>query len=266
MGLQYKKIHACPNDYILYRKEFEALHKCPRCGLSRYKVKDGGCSSDEDVDMDNINFDGMLCHPVDSLQWKKIDSLFPNFGSEARNLRLKLALDGMNPFGNLSTNHNSWSVLLSIYNLPPWLCMKRKYVILCMMIAGKGHHACSISEQQTSYLQLKHGKKIVYTRHQKFLRPNHPYRRLKKVFNGCQEHEFAPTLLTSEKVNDQVKDINIIFGKIQKKSTEKKLWKKRSIFFDLPYWCHLDVRHYTNVMHVEKNVCDSVIGILLNIN
>nr|KYP35492.1 hypothetical protein KK1_043474 [Cajanus cajan] len=49
MGLQYKKIHACPNDCILYRKEFEALHKCPYHGLSRYKVKDGGGNSDEDI-------------------------------------------------------------------------------------------------------------------------------------------------------------------------------------------------------------------------
>jgi len=40
MGMEYKKIHACPNDFILYRKKFESLHKCPRCGVSRYKVKD----------------------------------------------------------------------------------------------------------------------------------------------------------------------------------------------------------------------------------
>ena len=39
MGLQYKKIHACPNDCILYRKEFEGEHKCPHCGASRYKLK-----------------------------------------------------------------------------------------------------------------------------------------------------------------------------------------------------------------------------------
>jgi len=35
--------------------------------------------------------------------------------------------------------------------------------------------------------------------------------------------------------------------------------------FDLPYWSDLDVRHCIDVMHVEKNVCDSVIGMLLNI-
>ena len=42
----------------------------------------------------------------------------------------------MNPFGNLSNNHSSWLVLLVIYNLPPTLCMKCKYMMLCMMISG----------------------------------------------------------------------------------------------------------------------------------
>jgi len=35
--------------------------------------------------------------------------------------------------------------------------------------------------------------------------------------------------------------------------------------FDLPYWSDLDVRHCIDVMHVEKNVYDSVIIMLLNI-
>jgi len=40
---------------------------------------------------------------------------------------------------------------------------------------------------------------------------------------------------------------------------------KKSIFFDLPYWSKLEVRHCIDVMLVEKNVCDSLIGTLLNI-
>ena len=44
------------------------------------------------------------------------------------------------------------------------------------------------------------------------------------------------------------------------------IWKKKSIFFDLPYWLRLEVKHCIDVMHVEKNVCDSLIGTLLNIN
>jgi len=47
IGLEYRKIHACPNDCILYRKEFEGLHKCPRCGVSRYKVKDDDKDEDD---------------------------------------------------------------------------------------------------------------------------------------------------------------------------------------------------------------------------
>ena len=35
--------------------------------------------------------------------------------------------------------------------------------------------------------------------------------------------------------------------------------------FDLPYWSDLDVTHCIDVMHVKKNVCDSVIGTFLNI-
>ena len=40
MGMEYKKIHACPNDCILYRKEYESLHECPVYGISHYKAKD----------------------------------------------------------------------------------------------------------------------------------------------------------------------------------------------------------------------------------
>jgi len=37
--MEYKKIHVCPNDYILFKKDFELLKNCSRCGLSRYKLK-----------------------------------------------------------------------------------------------------------------------------------------------------------------------------------------------------------------------------------
>ena len=45
----------------------------------------------------------------------------------------------------------------------------------------------------------------------------------------------------------------------------KKIWKKSSIFFDIPYWFVLDVRHCIDMMYMEKNICDSLIGTLLNI-
>ncbi|KAL8107464.1 hypothetical protein AgCh_024030 [Apium graveolens] len=47
MGMNVKKIHACPNDYVLFRKEHEHLHTCSKCGASRYK-RDGNNSSIND--------------------------------------------------------------------------------------------------------------------------------------------------------------------------------------------------------------------------
>ena len=75
----------------------------------------------------------------------------------------------------------------------------------------------------------------------------------------------APKSLTGEEVYSRVERINVTFGKNQRIAGEKNIWKKRSIFFDLPYWRSLDVRHSIDVMHVEKNVCDSLISTLLHI-
>ncbi|XP_042423632.1 uncharacterized protein LOC122011311 [Zingiber officinale] len=36
--LGYEKIHACPNDCCLFRKELKDLDSCPKCGSSRWKV------------------------------------------------------------------------------------------------------------------------------------------------------------------------------------------------------------------------------------
>lgn len=44
------------------------------------------------------------------------------------------------------------------------------------------------------------------------------------------------------------------------------IWKKRSIFFDLPYWKGNLLQHNLDVMHIEKNVVDNIIDTLLNID
>ena len=130
----------------------------------------------------------------------------------------------------------------------------------------KGHYTCPIYEKNMSFIQLKHGKKTIYTRHRRFLQPYHPYQRLKKAFNGSQKNESAPKPLARKEFYDWVNDIVTIFVKNQKKpSSEPNIRKKRPIFFDMPYWSNLDVRHCIYVMHVEKNVCDILIGTLLNI-
>jgi hypothetical protein len=78
----------------------------------------------------------MLRHPADGSQWRAIDKEYSNFADDARNLRFALSIDGMNPFIEQSSSHSTWPVTLCIYNLPPWLCMKRKFIILRVLIQG----------------------------------------------------------------------------------------------------------------------------------
>jgi hypothetical protein len=38
LGLEIQKIHACPNDYIIYCGEYKNLNAFPVCHASRYKI------------------------------------------------------------------------------------------------------------------------------------------------------------------------------------------------------------------------------------
>jgi len=171
LGLEVQKIHACPNDCILYRGDYENLDACPVCGALRYKIRkdDPGDVEGERPrkrvpakvmwyspiiprlkrlfrNKDNAKLmrwhkkerkqDSMLRHPADGSQWRKIDRTYTDFALDARNIRFGMSTDGMNPFGEMSSGHNTWPVTLCIYNLPPWLCMKRKFIMMHILIPG----------------------------------------------------------------------------------------------------------------------------------
>lgn len=172
LGLEVEKIHACKNDCILYRGEdYGDLDKCPNCGLDRFKRKKAGGDDDEIgsnrkgcpkkvfwyfpiIPRLQRSFanrkesqllrwhkeghkekEGLIRHPADSIQWHNIDSKNEDFAADPRNIRLCLSTDGMNPFMNNST-HSTWPIVLTIFNLPPWLCNKRKYIMLSGLIPG----------------------------------------------------------------------------------------------------------------------------------
>ena len=63
-----------------------------------------------------------------------MDITFPTFAADARNIRFGLSTDGMNPFGEQSSDHSTWPVTLFIYNLSPWLCMKWKFIMMLVLI------------------------------------------------------------------------------------------------------------------------------------
>ncbi|XP_057806813.1 uncharacterized protein LOC131021574 isoform X3 [Salvia miltiorrhiza] len=360
LGMKYEKIHACPEDCILYRNEYANLVNCPTCGKSRWKVLKNDkinegvpakvlwyfppiprfqrmfgnkeMSSNLRWHADKRVRDGHLRHPADSPAWKLVDEQWPNFGNEPRNLRLALSADGINPHSVMSSKYSCWPIILITYNLPPWLCMKRKHMMLTLLVSGphqpgndidvylapliddlkqlwevgaeiydayhkenfmlravllwtindfpaygnlsgskvKGYFACPVCADQTYAKNLKHSRKMSYTGHRRFLPDHHPYRRQKKTFNGKNELGPTPNILSGSEVFERVENINCVWGKKSKKSQskgadDKSAWKKKSIFFELEYWKHLHIRHCLDVMHIEKNVCESLFGTLLNI-
>jgi hypothetical protein len=81
--------------------------------------------------------DETLRVPADGSQWRKIErKWWPDFACDARNIWFCLSVDGINPFGEQSSNHSTWPMTICIYNLPPWLCMKRKFIMMPVLIEG----------------------------------------------------------------------------------------------------------------------------------
>ena len=80
--------------------------------------------------------DGHLRHSVDSPSWKLVDYQWPNFLNEPINLRLAISTNGINPHRTFSSIYSYWLVIMVIYNLPPLLCMKRKFMMLTLLISS----------------------------------------------------------------------------------------------------------------------------------
>ena len=78
--------------------------------------------------------DRLLRHPANSKAWKTFDEIHESFSLETHNVRLGLATDGFNPFGNMSLNYSIWPVGLVLYNLPPWMYMKQPNFMLSLFI------------------------------------------------------------------------------------------------------------------------------------
>ena len=67
---------------------------------------------------------------------KLCNQLHPSFAIESRNVRLGLCTDGFQPFGQTGQQYSSWPVIVSPYNLPPWMCMKDEYMFLSIIVPG----------------------------------------------------------------------------------------------------------------------------------
>ena len=158
-GVQHWQVHTCPEGHLLYEGENEDLEECPTCHHARYfpgsnkvpqrvvryfdvvkhllrlfKCPDiakhmtwHGAHKSRDQKMRSV---------VDSEQWKTIDRLYPDFAEVLTNLRLGLVGDGIIPFKNNAIKHSTWVLLITIYNLPPWLLTKKFFISLAVLILG----------------------------------------------------------------------------------------------------------------------------------
>jgi hypothetical protein len=79
--------------------------------------------------------DDEIAHPGDGTQWQRFDDKHKEFSADPRNIQFGLSTDGMNPFNERTSDHNTWPVILTMYNILTWLCQKRKY-LLTILIQG----------------------------------------------------------------------------------------------------------------------------------
>ncbi|KAG8377290.1 hypothetical protein BUALT_Bualt08G0013900 [Buddleja alternifolia] len=162
LGLAYEKIDACINKCMLYYKENKHKEECVVCHHPRYKpVKPGArkkvphsvlhylpitprlqrlymsSHSCEHMTWHKKCFeDGIMTHPAHGEAWKHFDNTHTQFSSDPRSIRLGLCTDGFSPFNMSGAPYSCWPVILTVYNLPPGMCMQRQYMYLSMVIPG----------------------------------------------------------------------------------------------------------------------------------
>uniref|UniRef100_A0A151UIM5 Transposase n=2 Tax=Cajanus cajan TaxID=3821 RepID=A0A151UIM5_CAJCA len=164
LGLGSMKIDCCPSGCMLYYKENEMLQNCKVCQRQRYKrfTRRG---KDKVVPLKSMWYfplvprlkrlyssmqtahemkwhhthqrePSSLSHPSDAEAWRHFDETWPDFAQEPRNVRLGLCADGFAPFDKTGRTYSCWPVIVTPYNLPSWLCMRREFMFLTIIIPG----------------------------------------------------------------------------------------------------------------------------------
>lgn len=164
LGLGYNIIHACLRGCVLFRGVFAGLNRCPTCQTPRFYRRGRDkkpvrvlrhfpliprlrrmygteyLSNLMTWWVDNRSIDGTMRNVADSPAWRHVDEQFTDFAGDARNLRLILSADGVNPFSFKTTTWSTWPVLIFIANLPPWAMTKKFFILLTLLISGPSAH------------------------------------------------------------------------------------------------------------------------------
>jgi len=157
LGLGYQKINMCPNFCMLYYLESTELTKCRTCEHSRYKPRTSRgkilvaqkklryfliTSRLQRLFMSLNTVEHMIWHQshnaVDEVMthlsndeaWKHFNNVHPYFSVELRNVRFELCIDRINPSESFVAPFSCWPVILTIFNLPPGICMRQEFMFL----------------------------------------------------------------------------------------------------------------------------------------
>ena len=147
-----------------------------------------------------------------------------------------------------------------------------KFTLIGWSTSGK--YACPYCMEKSEAFYLQHGRKTCwFDCHRKFLGSGHPFRRNRSDFKKGRAavSDLPLNLKSGWELLAELEDIGL--KKITKPGFDEHNrdvgrftgWKKRSIFWDLPYWGDLRIRHNLDVMHIEKNVFDNVLNTVLNV-
>ena len=160
LGLRYDAIDACKNGCILFRREYADMEACPICNAYRYKRVGLSRVSNKVLRHfplaprlkrmfstpklaammtwhgENISVDGRMRGPYDSPQWEHLREKHPEFEADTRNIHLGLCADGVNPHSQKRSSHSLCPVMLLNYNIPPWLTIKKFFIMLSLLIPG----------------------------------------------------------------------------------------------------------------------------------
>ena len=139
------------------------------------------------------------------------------------------------------------------------------------MLSGWSTHgrlACPYCMDDTKAFRLQNSRKPCwFDCHRRFLPSNHPFRNQKDAFRrNTYERDEPAERLTGMQILSRLQEL------AQGPSSQQfpgfghdHNWVKCSIFFELPYWSTLLIRHNLDVMHVEKNVFDNLFNTVMNI-
>ncbi|KAK9050828.1 hypothetical protein SSX86_030202 [Deinandra increscens subsp. villosa] len=357
-----QRIHVCKNHCMLYYGQFSDLDKCLVCHENRYKERGNKVpnlvmtympigprlqrlfyskKTAQHLTWHAVHHRqlGKMIHPSEGRAWEHFDSVFPDFAQETRNIRLGLCTDGFSPNSSKGAPYSCWPVFITVYNLPPWLALKERYIQIPLiipgpknpthnldvflqplieelkllftdgietydayrmnnfqmkvallwtisdfpayaMLSGWGTHgklACPYCSNKSGSFQLEFGVKACwFDCHRQHLPAKHSFRKDKINFWKNRRITSVTPIPqpTGEEIWQTVQHFPTVYQGTPYTPTSKRPngygnthhWVKRSIFWELPYWRKLLIRHNLDVMHIEKNVFDNLFHMIMDTN